>query len=150
MQIRPYTDADWEAVRAIYDLSKPDELDAAIDRRSIPPLASDPAMLALFGESVLFVAEDAGRVAGFGGYKGSYVAWLFVHPAARRRGVARALLVEMLGRLDGPVTLNVAAGNHAALRLYESLGFEVAREFDGTFNGQDIRVLTLRYEKRPS
>jgi ribosomal protein S18 acetylase RimI-like enzyme len=147
MEIRAYAETDWEAVREIYDLSKPDELGSAVDPRSIPLLASDRSMLALFRESAVVVAEQAGRVVGFGGVKGNYVAWLFVHPAHRRKGVARALLLTMIGRLHGPITLNVARGNEAARRLYESLGFEVAKEFDGKFNGQDIRVITLRYEK---
>jgi hypothetical protein len=31
MTIRPYMDSDWEAVRDIYDLSKPDEMRGSVD-----------------------------------------------------------------------------------------------------------------------
>lgn len=52
-----------------------------------------------------------------------------VAPEARRRGVGRALVEAVLceagaDRLD--VSLEVAVGNDAALRLYEALGFTVA------------------------
>jgi ribosomal-protein-alanine N-acetyltransferase len=50
-----------------------------------------------------------------------------VHPAWRRRGLARFLLRVALGRAAAAgartALLEVRAGNHEALRLYESLGF---------------------------
>ncbi|MCL4783118.1 MAG: GNAT family N-acetyltransferase [Bryobacterales bacterium] len=46
-----------------------------------------------------------------------------VHPAARRRGIARALLAGLLQRLTGEVFLEVRASNLAAIQLYESLQF---------------------------
>lgn len=50
-----------------------------------------------------------------------------VDPALRRRGVARALLAETLGRAKEKgaslATLEVRRGNAPALGLYESLGF---------------------------
>src|SRR4029453_14694373 len=119
MKIRPYEASDWEAVREIYDLSKPDEMRGGVDVRAIVPLGHDPSGLALFRDSVIFVVADAERVVGFGGHKGNYIAWLFVHPAHRRRGVARALLKEIMGQLQGPITLNVGSWNRAALKLYD-------------------------------
>ena len=147
MKIRPYADSDWEDVRGIYDLSKPDELRGAVDVSMILPLDQDPSMLALFRDSTIAVAEEGGHVIGFAGNKGNYISWLFVHPVHRRRGVARELLGEVMGQLRGPITLNVAAENQPARQLYASLGFEVAKDFTGTFNGHDIRVLTLSYEQ---
>ena len=76
------------------------------------------------------------------------VRWLFVHPAHRRQGVARALLNVIMGRLKGTVTLNVGPWNLAACRLYESLGFVKVREFPGTFNGPDVAVLTMETSPR--
>jgi ribosomal protein S18 acetylase RimI-like enzyme len=52
---------------------------------------------------------------------------LFVHPAHRRRGVARTLLSRLLDQAAHDclriVRLEVVAGNRAAIALYESLGF---------------------------
>ncbi|HEX2257599.1 MAG TPA: N-acetyltransferase, partial [Afifellaceae bacterium] len=53
-------------------------------------------------------------------------------PACRRRGIARALMEEVLRRLyrDGvaALLLEVDAGNEAALALYGGLGFEPVGE----------------------
>jgi ribosomal protein S18 acetylase RimI-like enzyme len=57
------------------------------------------------------------------------VAKLLVHPDARRRGIARALMVdvEALARAEGRtlLTLDTWTGSHAEA-LYRSLGFAVA------------------------
>jgi len=56
----------------------------------------------------------------------------WVDPAVRGRGVARALLVELVSRaeLDGvpAVSLEVADSNAAAITLYADLGFEPTGE----------------------
>jgi ribosomal protein S18 acetylase RimI-like enzyme len=52
----------------------------------------------------------------------------------------------MLGRLEGPVTLNVAMSNTAALALYQRNGFKMEREFAGQFQGNPCKVARLRRE----
>lgn len=146
MRIRPYETSDWEAVRDIYDVSKPDEMCGGVDASAIIPLQQDPAGLSLFHGSVILVAENNERMIGFGGYKENYISWLFVHPAHRRKGVARGLLSEMMECLQGAVTLNVGSWNLAARQLYNQAGFVTTREFIGTFNGYDVPVLTLVYD----
>jgi ribosomal protein S18 acetylase RimI-like enzyme len=146
MRMRSYRSEDWVAVCEIYNLSKPDELLGAVDPSSIPRLEADPDMQALFRGSEILVVEDTGHVAGFGGSRGSFITWLFVHPAFRRRGIATALIRNMLARLKAPVTLNVMASNIPARALYESVGFSVEREFQGTFQGNPCSVAKLRYE----
>ena len=133
---------------AIYDLAKRDELHGLVDAASIPRLADDVQMLALFRASSLIVAEEEGRVTGFAGCKGSYIAWLFVHPAHRRQGIASALVQALIERTPGELTLNVAYGNHAARAMYAKLGFGVAQDFSGEYNGQPIRVLKLSLRSR--
>ncbi len=130
----------------IYDLSKPDELSGVIPRESILPLATDPAMNALFLASKIVVMESIGRVIGFCGSRDSYITWLFVHPAFRRKGVATALIHEMLARLRKPVTLNVMMSNTPARAFYERIGFSLEREFQGNFQGNPCNVAKLRYE----
>lgn len=59
----------------------------------------------------------------------SYLHSLFVRPAARRRGVARALIRHALRwaqrRGDGGAELGMAANNFCARALYEGFGFRV-------------------------
>jgi GNAT superfamily N-acetyltransferase len=50
------------------------------------------------------VTETSDRVVGFGGSRGTFITWLFAHPEYRRKGVAPALVREILARLDGTIT----------------------------------------------
>jgi ribosomal protein S18 acetylase RimI-like enzyme len=90
--------------------------------------------------------EDAGRIIGFAGNRDRFITWLFVHPDSRRKGVATAMVRQLLDQLDGTVTLNVVKGNTPALTLYQSLGFAVEREFPGNFQGTPCTVAKLRHE----
>ena len=146
MHLRGYCSDDWTAVCEIYNLSKPEELLGAVDTESILPLERDSEMQALFRDSQILVAEVVHGIAGFGGSRGSFITWLFVHPAFRRQGVATALVREMLGRLQQPVTLNVMMSNTPARALYERIGFKVEREYQGNFQGNPCNVAKLRYE----
>jgi ribosomal protein S18 acetylase RimI-like enzyme len=146
--IRPYRNDDWEAIRTIYDLAKPDEMRGSIQNLSaILPLADDTRRRLLFRESSITVAEDADQVIGFAGHQENYISWMYVHPEHRRQGIAIALLLEMLPRLGRPVTLNVGKNNDPARRLYEQLGFIVEQDFTGHWdNGEAVAVLTLRLD----
>lgn len=129
-----------------------DELAALFDQyRQFQGQAADLAAARAFlqqrferGESTVFVADDdEGRAVGFAQLYPSFSSValarvfvlndLFVHPSARRRGVAAALLsaVEAHGFALGAVriTLNVARDNAPALRLYEALGWQRDQQF---------------------
>ena len=147
MPIRPYRDTDWAVVRDIYDLAKPDEMRGVVDASAIPPLEADADMIALFQSSQILVMESGGQIVGFGRSRGTSITWLFVHPECRRKGVARALVLEMLARLTGTITLNVATTNVAAYNLYKRMGFTVELEFLGQFNGHACPVARLRFER---
>jgi len=146
MDLRSYRNEDWVAVRDIYDLSKPDEMHGVVGPSAIPPLESDQMQMALFRESQIVVAEEGLRVIGFAGIRGTFITWLFVHPAFRRKGVATALIREILGCLGGTVMLNVVMTNSAALALYHRNGFTIEREFAGQFQGTPCIVAKLRHE----
>jgi ribosomal protein S18 acetylase RimI-like enzyme len=86
-------------VQEIYDLAKPDEMRGSIDLRAIRPLAVDDSMQELFRASTIVVMHDGGEVVGFAGSKGTSISWLFVHPAHRRRGIARRLFANVNGSI---------------------------------------------------
>ncbi len=83
------------------------------------------------------------------------VIWgVYVQPTWRNQGVARAMLVELIGRVKAnagveKIMLTVAADQTAAKRLYASLGFEVfgeekhALKVDGRYVDEDHMVLWL-------
>lgn len=146
MPIRNYVEGDWAAVCEIYDLAKPHELSGVVDASEIPPLAQDTAALDLFRTSNIVVLEAAHRIVAFAGHRDSVITWLFVHPSYRRRGFALDLLRHLLAILPLPIKLNVAATNVAARALYERLGFQLEREFDGMFKEHPCRVCRLRLD----
>jgi ribosomal protein S18 acetylase RimI-like enzyme len=56
---------------------------------------------------------------------GPFISDLFVVPAARRHGVARALVQTVRSRVDGGIALRVDDSATAARALYDGLGFTV-------------------------
>jgi ribosomal protein S18 acetylase RimI-like enzyme len=143
--LRAYRPEDWDSVRDIYDLSKPDEMRGAVPGTAVLPLNAHPEMLKLFDESEILVAVEDEKVVGFAGFRGSSISWLFVHPSHRRKGIASSLVEAVLIKLDRQASLNVAKSNVGARKLYASLGFVTEREFEGQFNGHPCEVMRLRY-----
>lgn len=117
MRIRPLSEQDLSAIEAIQALSPETPRWPAESYRNTRCLVAA-------GEH----PENSGEVLGFAAGRQTAPAEaeilnLAVHPSARRRGVARALLRALLETLDGEVFLEVRASNLAAIALYESLGF---------------------------
>ncbi len=95
------------------------------------------------GDSVLFIAETAGRAVGFTQLYPSFSTVsmarifilndLFVVPEARRLGVARSLLAAAVNhaRAAGAIrlSLSTAIGNTAGQALYASAGWRRDHEF---------------------
>jgi len=77
------------------------------------------------------VAVEDGERVGFANLalrgQRAWIGGIGVVPAARRRGVGRALMEAVLAQAPGEVTLEVIEQNEPAIRLYESLGFERTR-----------------------
>lgn len=147
MKIRPYTKKDWNSVKDIYNISKPDECRGSVDLRAIIPLEDDEKNLKLFSESDIFVMEEDDKVLGFAGNKGNYISWMFVDPAHRRKGIAEKLLNKVLKDLKGEIKLNVAKNNTAGKNLYKKFGFVIEKEFVGNFNGYKSQAMTLVLNK---
>jgi GNAT superfamily N-acetyltransferase len=87
-------------------------------------------------DRALLVAEHEGQVRGFlgvserthfSGQREAYIGELVVDPAARRRGIARALLAEArrwaAGRGLSRLTLETGCANDDALAFYRAVGF---------------------------
>ena len=83
-------------------------------------------------DAAVFLAEDEGKVVGllgldFGDPKIAHVQSVYVAPDARRQGVSAALMAEAaaMAREHGytHMDLDVLTDNHAAIAVYERLGF---------------------------
>ncbi|MEM7206489.1 MAG: N-acetyltransferase [Pseudomonadota bacterium] len=126
-------------------MSKVDEFGGEDATFDITPLTEDQQMLTLFENSKIYVYEED-SILGFVGNKGNYISWLFVHPQHRNRGIGNRLIGSLLTNLAGTVALNVAKSNKVATNLYSKLGFTVAKEFEGKYQGVPIIVNRMEYE----
>ncbi len=98
------------------------------------------------------VALHSGRVMGY------LVAWfildevhlgnLAVHPQHRRQGIARALLEHLIQRAERRgasfITLEVRAGNRAAMSLYARYRFRPVAVRKGYYAGREDAVIMVR------
>lgn len=81
--------------------------------------------------SIFLVAIVKGDIVGFGGVwvlaDEAHITTIAVHPDQQRQGIGRALMDELISRAKerGAVcsTLEVRAGNVAAITLYEDMGY---------------------------
>lgn len=87
------------------------------------------------------VAENESGVIGYqistGNPFGAHLARLAVHPEAQGRGVASALVYELMQEAgvlrSGRLSVNTQEDNHTSLRLYEKLGFLRTGEYYPVF-----------------
>ena len=121
---------------------------------SLPALYHAWAMTA--GGETILVAELGGRIAGYGGLRGSEVTALFVPPAAARQGVASALLarIEALARRRGVTRLRVDAAM-SGTSFYRARGFTGRRSVKVPLPGGSLaavrmtKALTEASSRRP-
>ena len=142
--IREYRQSDWSEVCRVFDRAKPHELATGGISASMVPLAEDVQRTTEFAASTVFVWEEDGKIRGFAGHQGNYLGWLFVDPAAFRRGIARALLRHVVPRMGAAPWLWAMKGNRAAIALYASEGFEVVEERSTHHGGRLCTVVKLR------
>ena len=128
----------------------------AIERRVFPDPWSDAFFRGELDQALVFarVAEREGQLAGYLvawlGAGSGHIGNLAVVPEHRRRGVAAALLAELLAHARalgvGAVTLEVRVSNFAAQALYGAHGFRLAGLRRGYYRdtGEDALVMEWR------
>lgn len=130
-----------------------DEVASLEQRVFSMPWSRDGFADTLCREDVLFfTAYDGGLL----GYAGVYctaeegeITNVAVEPSARRQGVGRALLTELLASLEARgiarAVLEVRVSNAAAIGLYERMGFQIAGRRRGFYEkpAEDAYVMVL-------
>jgi phosphinothricin acetyltransferase len=156
MQIEPMTDAHASAVLAIYQAGL-DEGNATFETE-VPAWAEFSAARL---QAHRYVAAEAGSVLGWIAvspvsgrrvYAGVVEHSVYVAPTARRRGIARALLLALISSTEAAGIWTIQSGifpeNLASLALHRSLGFrEVGvRERIGRHHGRwrDVVLIERR------
>jgi putative acetyltransferase len=94
MNIRQYSDTDWQEVEKIYNLSKPDEMRGSVDLQALIPFKEDSNAIKLFQDSEIIVMEENDKIIGFAGNKGNYISWLFVHPIIAGKKLQESYLIK--------------------------------------------------------
>lgn len=141
VHVRPYGPQDWDAVAAVHDAARLDELRSSVGVEAFKDLASTYEDEELFAGD-LWVAELDGRVAGFLALSDDEITWTYVDPRCSRRGVGTALLEHVTRGCTRRLELTVLAGNDAARRLYERAGFVVVETRTGPLVGNEAFTAT--------
>jgi [ribosomal protein S18]-alanine N-acetyltransferase len=97
----------------------------------------------------LLVAIADGRVAGFVSWRmvaeGEFeILNVAVAPGFRRRGLGRALLKNLLHRLNGAVYLELRDSNEAARQLYEAIGFQQVGSRPGYYENPPEAAIVMK------
>ena len=137
LYLRPATQDDADRLRAWRNdpLTRrnsrhPNPVSAATHAAWLAAALADPNRL-------LMIAEQGGHAVGTVRADRDGVGWLLswtVAPAARGRGIGRAMVAELVGRLDGEIRAEVMADNAASRRIAEAVGLRlVRRDGDWTY-----------------
>ena len=132
MTIRPATADDHDLLRELWEEFEEELGHEPYQRETWEEAWEDLSVTV--DEGVALIAEDEGRAIGFvfcvlgdRGRHTAHVTDIYVRPEARRRGIGRALLAELIEPARGAglahVSLEVLMRNSEARRLYERLGF---------------------------
>lgn len=142
--IRPYVASDWPEVCRVYDAAKPLELWSGGVAASFIPLRDDQPRIDEFATSTVRVWDEGRSLLGFVGYLEDFIGWLFVHPDAFRKGIGRALLSAALREIDGDPYLWTMRENQPAIRLYASVGFQIAEHRQTQNRGMPCNAVKMK------
>jgi ribosomal protein S18 acetylase RimI-like enzyme len=139
---RDYEENDWQAICNIHDRARPDELKGSCDPRAFIPIEQDEEVEDL-KRSQKFVACDGELVVGFSAIDEKYVSFLYVDPDYYGQGIGRRLLQMTTDALGEGAWAIVLDGNHRAIALYESEGFEEIERFKSDNAGYPCTCLRM-------
>ena len=104
-------------------------------------------MLKVISRGWVCIARDARGPAGFIARDGARIHALYVHPRARRQGLARALLDDAKTR-SPRLELWVLEANSPARAFYARQGFDVAGRSDGAGNDENMPDIHMVWQSR--
>lgn len=136
IQLKKYQPEDWEAITAIHDRARLDELRASVGVEAFLSLADTAENEELFDGEV-WVACAAEVVVGFVAFSDDEVTWLYVSPQHYRQGIGRKLLKKAIASCGKIVYTSVLSGNNTALSLYLSEGFKIVETKTGKLFGNE-------------
>ena len=143
ISMRDYMEPDWPGVCRVHDLARVIELSrGGVDPRAFLSM-EEAAERDEFFDSETLIACDGEKVVGFISYNGAYITWMYVDPEYHRRGIARMLLREALGRIGPEAWTITLEGNFASVGVFTEAGLEVVLSGPGDCEGYACRFLRL-------
>lgn len=131
---------------------------AQLERRCFSAPWSEAMLTEELGGGIFLVAEHEGEVLGYLGCQTvldeGYITNVAVQPDCRRHGIGEKLLTQLLLHAQEAglafVTLEVRAGNVAAISLYEKAGFVKVGERRGFYRNphEDAVLMTVYFKNK--
>lgn len=98
-------------------------------------------------QAEIYVYETDGKILGFVGLQGDYLAGIFVDRHARSIGIG-GQLIHYVQKIRRTLTLNVYRKNQRAMEFYLREGFSVLSEDIDEATGETDIVLSWKFEER--
>lgn len=98
-------------------------------------------------QAEIYVYETDGKILGFVGLQGDYLAGIFVDRHARSMGIG-GQLIHYVQKIRRTLTLNVYRKNQSAMEFYLREGFYVLSEDIDEATGETDIVLSWKFEER--
>ena len=98
-------------------------------------------------QAEIYVYEIDGKILGFVGLQGDYLAGIFVDRHARSMGIG-GQLIHYVQKIRRTLTLNVYRKNQSAMDFYLREGFSVLSEDIDEATGETDIVLSWKFEER--
>lgn len=131
------------------------ELERAVSGRNIySPMLDEDEWREELEKSHVFLIENESEVIGTVSYEQkednhAYISGLVIDPRFQRKGIGRQVLTQLLERLKDLKRIDLVThpDNHAALQLYQSLGFVIESRRENYYgDGEPMLVLALKRE----
>lgn len=141
--IREYQEQDWTRLMEIHDSARVVELQLAELSDAFVPLAEAAFKEGLFDYTVC-VALVKDKVLGFVAYSDNELAWLYVDPLYKNKGVGKCLVKYVVQKITKrPICVEVLKKNEPAINLYKSMGFETVEICSGVMPGNEEFHVTV-------
>ena len=98
-------------------------------------------------QAEIYVYETDGKILGFVGLQGDYLAGIFVDRHARSMGIG-GQLIHYVQKIRRTLTLNAYRKNQRAMEFYLREGFSVLSEDIDEATGETDIVLSWKFEER--
>ena len=137
IHVRPYEDADFDAISRIHDDARKVELSLANLDDAFLPFTIASEREDFFDYPHIDVAVIDNTVVGFTAYTEEELAWLYVSTDLFRKKIGSALVKHALETEPSICEIEVLVGNEPAKNLYETFGFSLREIVKGVMPGNE-------------